>query len=198
MARRVLTRSVLRMTRGWSRAIIFRPPGARRRPLLLSASFTSDNGTLLVATTSSSTTTASSSGEYLIRAHVQRSSSASRACDTAHAGSRAITRARGGRGRSSESMTGTRRSEVRALHGAVPDARPWTACAGKSHRAVCRRQRAIDGKPRGRKFRSFFPPSSQKGSESADLTAANLTDEDLTDASLTAASLTDAEIPQRT
>lgn len=145
MTKRVLTRSVLRMTRDCpsSRAIIFRhgaPPGARRRVLFLSS-----------PRRRSPAATAPSSSRRHRDAHDRRRRRRRAPPSTrvrqspprrvvramrvtpAHAGSRAITRARGGRGRSSESMTGTRRSEVRALrctlHGAVPGARAWIACA---------------------------------------------------------------------
>lgn len=177
MVKRILTRSVLRMTRDcpWSRAIIFRhgaPPRARRRvsfpgdPLLgvvhqrrRHPPRRDDTATLMIDDDGGG-----GGGDELLRLRVRylvhsvartsKSSASTRracdACDTVHAGSRAITRARGGRGRSSESMTGTRRNDtlrcvVRCTERC--QARAWIACAApgrdeKSHRAVCRRQRA--------------------------------------------------------
>lgn len=60
-----------------------------------------------------------------------------------HAGNRAITRARGGRGRSSESMTGIRATRIRCTERSGAR-RAWTACAAprrESSRSVPSRTR---------------------------------------------------------
>lgn len=77
-----------------------------------------------------------------------------------HAGSRAITRARGGRGRSSESMTGIQSDTSlyvarRAVPGASVD-RMRRAGTEKSSRCVSSWTRPhVDEKTRGRKFKAF-------------------------------------------